>query len=102
MSFDGLFTRAMTKELVDTLKGGRINKVHQPYKHEIILVVRANGKNHKLLLSAHPNHARAQITNEGYDNPPEPPMFCMLLRKHLEGYILEDIHQSGLRPYHHF
>ena len=37
-----------------------------------------------------------KLTNEGYDNPPEPPMFCMLLRKHLEGYILEDIHQSGL------
>ena len=91
MSFDGLFTRAMVKELTNLLKGGRISKVHQPYKNEIILVVRANGKNHKLLLSAHPSHARVQITNEGYDNPSEPPMFCMLLRKHLEGYILEDI-----------
>ena len=96
MSFDGLFTRAMVKELTDLLKGGRISKVHQPYKNEIILVVRANGKNHKLLLSSHPSHARVQITNEGYDNPSQPPMFCMLLRKHLEGYILEDIAQSGL------
>ena len=58
--------------------------------------MRANGKNHKLLLSAHPSHARVQITNEGYENPSQPPMFCMLLRKHLEGYILEDISQSGL------
>src|SRR3954463_13321292 len=96
MSFDGLFTRAMVKELMNLLKGGRISKVHQPYKNEIILVVRANGKNHKLLLSAHPSHARVQITNEGYDNPSQPPMFCMLLRKHMEGYILEDISQSGL------
>ncbi|GLB61263.1 Rqc2 family fibronectin-binding protein [Cytobacillus sp. NCCP-133] len=96
MSFDGLFTRAMTKELMDTLKGGRINKIQQPYKNEMILVVRANGKNHKLLLSAHPSYARVQITNEAHDNPSEPPMFCMLLRKHLEGYILEDIHQIGL------
>ena len=96
MSFDGLFTRAMVKELTNLLKGGRISKVHQPYKNEIILVVRANGKNHKLLLSAHPSHARVQITNEGYDNPSQPPMFCMLLRKHMEGYILEDISQSGL------
>lgn len=96
MSFDGLFTRAMTKELTKTLKGGRINKVHQPYQHEIIMVVRANGKNHKLLLSAHPNHARVQLTDEGYDNPAEPPMFCMLLRKHLEGYILDDIRQFAL------
>ncbi|WP_026585600.1 Rqc2 family fibronectin-binding protein [Bacillus sp. J33] len=96
MSFDGLFTRAMTKELIETLKGGRINKIQQPYKNEIIAVVRANGKNHKLLLSAHPSHARVQITNEAHENPSEPPMFCMLLRKYLEGYILEDIHQIGL------
>jgi predicted ribosome quality control (RQC) complex YloA/Tae2 family protein len=96
MSYDGLFTRAMIKELVGSLKGGRISKVHQPYKNEMILVVRANGKNHKLLLSAHPSHARVQLTNEEYENPSKPPMFCMLLRKHLEGYILEDIYQPGL------
>ena len=96
MSFDGLFTRAMCKELIDTLKGGRISKVHQPYKNEVILVIRANGKNHKLLLSAHPNNARVQITKEDYENPSEPPMFCMLLRKHLEGFVLEDIVQPGL------
>ncbi|WP_370221616.1 NFACT family protein [Cytobacillus sp.] len=96
MSFDGLFTRAMTKELIDTLKGGRINKIQQPYKNEIILVVRSNGRNHRLLLSAHPSYARVQLTNEAHDNPSEPPMFCMLLRKHLEGYILEDVHQIGL------
>ncbi|MEH7122924.1 NFACT RNA binding domain-containing protein [Bacillus sp. JJ1773] len=96
MSFDGLFTRAMTEELTRELKGGRINKIHQPYKNEIILVVRANGKNHKLLLSAHPSYARVQLTNETHDNPAEPPMFCMLLRKHLEGYFLEDIKQVDL------
>jgi predicted ribosome quality control (RQC) complex YloA/Tae2 family protein len=96
MSFDGLFTRAITHELSSLLKGGRINKIHQPYKNEIILAVRANGVNHKLLLSAHPSYARVQITNEQYDNPNEPPMFCMLLRKHLEGFIIEDIKQSGL------
>lgn len=96
MSFDGLFTRAMTKELSESLTGGRINKVHQPYKKEIILMIRAGGKNHKLLLSAHPSYARVQLTNEAYDNPSTPPMFCMLLRKHLEGYILENIHQVEL------
>lgn len=96
MSFDGLFTKAMVEELQSTLKGGRINKVHQPYKNEMILVIRANGKNHKLLLSAHPSYARVQLTNEAYDNPSIPPMFCMLLRKHLEGYILEDIKQMDL------
>jgi predicted ribosome quality control (RQC) complex YloA/Tae2 family protein len=96
MSFDGLFTRAMTKELKETLQSGRINKIHQPYKNEIIMIIRANGKNHKLLLSAHPSYARMQLTEENYENPSVPPMFCMLLRKHLEGYMIEDIHQVGL------
>lgn len=93
MSFDGLFTKAMVDELSRTLKGGRINKVHQPYKNEVILTIRANGVNQKLLFSAHPSYARVQITNEAYENPSEPPMFCMLLRKHIEGYILEDVYQ---------
>ncbi|MFZ7946651.1 Rqc2 family fibronectin-binding protein [Neobacillus sp. 19] len=93
MSFDGLFTKAMVDELISALRGGRINKVHQPYKNEVILTIRANGVNQKLLLSAHPSYARVQLTNEAYDNPNEPPMFCMLLRKHIEGYILEDLYQ---------
>lgn len=96
MSFDGLFTKAMTEELSGLLRGGRINKIHQPYKNETILVIRSGGKNHKLLLSAHPSYARMQITQESYDNPKEPPMFCMLMRKHLEGYVIENIYQSGL------
>jgi predicted ribosome quality control (RQC) complex YloA/Tae2 family protein len=95
MSFDGLFTKGMVDELVRTLKGGRINKVHQPYKNEVILTIRANGVNQKLLFSAHPSYARVQLTNEAYENPSEPPMFCMLLRKHIEGYILEDVYQVG-------
>ncbi|WP_144548946.1 NFACT RNA binding domain-containing protein [Bacillus sp. X1(2014)] len=94
MSFDGLFTKAMVDELVRSLKGGRINKVHQPYKNEVILTIRANGVNQKLLLSAHPSYARVQFTEEAYENPSEPPMFCMLLRKHIEGYILEDLYQK--------
>lgn len=96
MSFDGLFTKAMTEELSGLLKGGRINKIHQPYKNETILVIRSGGQNHKLLLSAHPSYARMQITQESYDNPKEPPMFCMLMRKHLEGYVIENIYQTGL------
>ncbi|MBM7586774.1 putative ribosome quality control (RQC) complex YloA/Tae2 family protein [Bacillus pakistanensis] len=96
MSFDGLFTRAMSQELSDSIESGRINKIHQPYKNEIIFIVRANGKNHKLLLSAHPSYSRVQLTEETYENPTVPPMFCMLLRKHLEGYIIESISQVGL------
>ncbi|MGE6753172.1 Rqc2 family fibronectin-binding protein [Rossellomorea sp. NPDC071047] len=96
MSFDGLFTRSMTKELNENLLNGRINKIHQPYKNEIIMIIRANGKNHKVLLSAHPSYSRVQITKENYENPSVPPMFCMLLRKHLEGYIVEGIKQVEL------
>jgi predicted ribosome quality control (RQC) complex YloA/Tae2 family protein len=96
MSYDGLFTKAMVDELSSALKGGRINKVQQPFKNELVLVIRANGKNHKLLLSAHPSYSRVHLTKETYENPSEPPMFCMLLRKHLEGFILEDISQVGL------
>ena len=92
MSFDGLFTRAMVKELTNLLKGGRIAKVHQPYKNEIIIIVRANGKNHKLLLSAHPSYARVQITNEAYENPTRATDVLYAITKAFgRSYILEDI-----------
>ncbi|MDP4172249.1 MAG: NFACT family protein, partial [Bacillota bacterium] len=94
MSFDGLFTKAMVDELSRSLLGGRINKIYQPYKNEVILTIRANGINQKLLFSAHPSYARVQLTKDSHDNPSEPPMFCMLLRKHLEGYILENVYQA--------
>ncbi|AHL71356.1 hypothetical protein BW16_08180 [Bacillus pumilus] len=96
MSFDGIFTYGMTNELQETLTGGRISKIHQPYKHELIFHIRSKGKNHKLLLSAHPSYARVQLTEHHDDNPSEPPMFCMLLRKHLEGGFIERFEQIGL------
>lgn len=96
MSFDGIFTYCMKQELKEKLVGGRVTKIYQPYKHELILQVRNHGTNYRVLLSAHPSYSRVHITNEAYDNPPEPPMFCMLLRKHLEGSILEKIKQPDL------
>lgn len=93
MSFDGVFTHAMVSELSETLATGRISKIHQPYENEIILVIRTKGKNHKLLLSAHPSYARIQLTEIAYANPGTPPNFVMMLRKFLEGAILERIHQ---------
>jgi predicted ribosome quality control (RQC) complex YloA/Tae2 family protein len=96
MSFDGIFTYLMTKELKETIESGRITKIHQPFKHELVLQIRARGQNYKLLLSAHPTYARVHLTNEAYDNPAEPPMFCMLLRKHLEGSIIETVRQVDL------
>lgn len=96
MAFDGLFTKAMVEELNDALTGGRVNKIHQPYKNEMIMVIRARGKNNKLLLSAHPSYARVQLTDMVQDNPSEPPLFCVMMRKHLDGAILEKIQQNGL------
>ncbi|WP_413537828.1 fibronectin-binding protein EfbA [Enterococcus malodoratus] len=93
MSFDGVFTHAMVRELKDQLVTGRITKIHQPYENEVVLVIRAQGKNRRLLLSAHPSYARIQLTEIAYTNPENPPNFVMMLRKHLEGAILEDIHQ---------
>lgn len=102
MSFDGIFTHAMVDELRYALSNGRVSKVHQPYKNEIILVIRANGKNHKLLLSAHPSYARIQLTEIPYENPSAPPNFCMVMRKHLEGAVLENIQQVGNDRMIHF
>jgi predicted ribosome quality control (RQC) complex YloA/Tae2 family protein len=96
MSFDGVFTYAMLQELKAGLETGRINKIHQPFSNELIFQVRTNGVNRKVLISAHPSYARVHFTNEAYDNPAEPPMFCMLLRKHLEGSIIEKIEQYEL------
>ena len=93
MSFDGIFTHLMIQELNQQLKGGRISKVHQPYSNELVLVIRSQGKNHKLLLSAHSSYARIQLTNMSYQNPDTPPNFVMILRKHLDGAILEEIKQ---------
>ncbi|WJE51345.1 NFACT RNA binding domain-containing protein [Bacillus cereus] len=96
MAFDGLFTRAITHEITNSLQTGRISKIYQPSKYEILLHIRANGKNQKLILSAHPTYARIHLTNQSYDSPALPPMFCMLLRKHLEGGFIEKIEQVDL------
>lgn len=93
MSFDGVFTHAMINELRETLLSGRISKIHQPYENEVVLVIRSSGKNQRLLLSAHPSYARIQITQIDYQNPDTPPNFVMMLRKHLDGAILESIEQ---------
>ena len=93
MSFDGIFTHLMARELVDQLVGGRISKIHQPYDNELMLVIRNKGKNQTLLLSAHPTYSRVQLTEINYKNPPTPPNFCMVMRKYLEGSLLESISQ---------
>lgn len=93
MSYDGLFTHAMVDELREHILGGRVSKVHQPYNNELILRIRANRKNHHLLLSAHPQYARVQLTDISYENPQQAPQYCMVLRKYIENSTLIDIQQ---------
>lgn len=93
MAFDGLMTTATVTYLKERLVAGRINKIYQLSKHEILMQIRAQGKNQKVLFSTHPSYGRTQITNLTYQYPDEPPMFCMFLRKHLEGGIIQNIEQ---------
>lgn len=94
MAFDGLFTKKMIEE-ISFLQTARINKITQPDQYTLIFTIRANRKNQKLLISAHPNYARFHITEAPQDNPFEPPMFLRVLRKHLEGGIVSTIEQFG-------
>lgn len=96
MPFDGIVTRAVTEELNQEIIPGKITKIHQPTLTELVLTVRSQRKNHTLLLSIHPTYARIQLTKDTYTNPQEPPMFCMVLRKHLSGAIIEGIEQYGM------
>ncbi|WP_406946157.1 NFACT family protein [Halobacillus sp. SY10] len=96
MSFDGIVTRAITNELNETIQSGRIMKIYQPTETELVFTVRSNRKKHTLLLSAHPSYARFHLTDDQYHNPKEPPMLCMLLRKHLVGGFIERIEQVDM------
>lgn len=94
MAYDGLFTRATVGEL-QQLVSGRITKIYQPNQLEVVLQIRAAGSNMKLLASIHPSYARMHLTEQSIENPAEPPMFCMLLRKHLEGGYIHAITQDA-------
>lgn len=83
MALDGCVLHALADELNATLAGGKIDKIYQPGRGELVLGVRTREKNYKLLLSANPSLPRAHLTEITFENPARPPMFCMLLRKHL-------------------
>jgi predicted ribosome quality control (RQC) complex YloA/Tae2 family protein len=96
MSFDGIVSRAVIDECQKWVVKGRISKVYQPTDTDLILQIRSQGENKKLLLSANPTHPRMHFIQENVQNPTEPPMFCMLVRKYCEGAIIEEIKQIGL------
>jgi len=93
MPLDGIALNAVVAELQEKLIGGKVDKIFQPERDELIITIRNLGQNLKLLLSSSPNHARLHLTETNKTNPLQPPMFCMLLRKHLTGAKIIDIQQ---------
>ena len=93
MSFDGFFLHHMTEELRHELLGGRIQKINQPFEQELVLQIRSNRKSHKLLLSAHSVFGRVQLTVTTFENPAVPNTFIMVMRKYLQGAVIEAIQQ---------
>ena len=93
MSFDGFFLHHMTEELRRELLGGRIQKINQPFEQELVLQIRSNRKSHKLLLSAHSIFGRVQLTETTFENPAVPNTFIMVMRKYLQGAVIEAIQQ---------
>lgn len=93
MSFDGVFTHAMVNELNNIIVGGRISKIQQPFKNELVLIIRNNRTNYPLLLSANPMYSRIQVTNSDFSNPDVPSNFVMSLRKNIDGAIISKIEQ---------
>ena len=85
MPMDGLMLHAVVKTLQKSLTGGRVDRVQQPERDEIILTIRAQGENQMILFSSNANQARMHRTYERKKNAETPPQFCMLLRKHLLG-----------------
>jgi len=101
INFDSLSLKALINEFHPVFIGGRVHKVQQPSRNELLLTLRASGKNHKLYICVDPKYPHvASLSIEGQEMrsleiPRTPPMFCMLLRKHMEGCKINDIKQPG-------
>ena len=96
MPLDSVTISALVRELNETAAGTRIDKIQQPEGDELLFSVRRNGFAGKLLISAGTGDARVHFTDAPFENPAQPPMFCMLLRKHLTGARITGITQPGL------
>lgn len=91
MAFDGITTKSISYELQHSILGGKINKIFEPNKNEILLSIYANGKNYALNICIDSNLYRIHLTTNAKPNPLNAPNFCMLLRKHLIGYKIKAI-----------
>ncbi len=91
MAFDGITTKSISYELQHSILGGKINKIFEPNKNEVLLSIYANGKNYALNICIDSNLYRIHLTTNAKPNPLNAPNFCMLLRKHLIGYKIKAI-----------
>ena len=96
MPFDALTLKAVTAELSDALADCRIDKIHQSTRDSLVLQLRSRAGTRRLYLCANPGYPRIHLTQMATENPAKPPMFCMLLRKHLQGGRFVRIEQAGL------
>lgn len=96
MALDGAFLYCLREELQQRLGDARIDKIHQPSREELLLTLRHRGGTERLYLSARANSPRVHLSAVPLENPAQPPMFCMLLRKRLTGGRLAAIRQPGL------
>ena len=93
MALDAICLSAVVEELRSAIQGGRIDKIYQPGPYDVVLAVRGRNGNVRVLLSANPSHPRLHLTTMERENPDKPPMFCMLLRKHLAGARILELEQ---------
>ncbi len=96
MSLDGFSLRPLADELNNALSGGRIDRVSQTNKQDLFFYVRQPGQTYIVYLSINPSNPMVNITNTQPENPPEPPAFCMAMRKQLEGGRIASVSQYGL------
>ena len=96
MAFDAFFLSAVLAEMREQTAGARVEKIHQPSRDTVILHLKCRESRQKLLLGISPTAPRLHLTATTPENPAEPPMFCMLLRKHLSGARLVSITQPPM------
>lgn len=96
MAFDGLFIHSLLKSIEPVLTGGRLSKIYQPFDQDLVLTFRKERKNYQLLISANAQYPRFYLTKQSISNPDKAPTFVMVLRKYLEGSVLQGIDQVGV------
>lgn len=95
MPLDAVFLSALTGELSGQVTGAKIDKVQQPERDQLLLSLRSRSGNCRMLISAGTGSTRVHLTQQKFEQPQEPPMFCMLMRKHLTGAFIEKVYQPA-------